>query len=218
MKKIFSISLILNLLLMPMSLSAFFNRDLVYKSSGTEIKELQKFLAEQKLYAGPISGRFSALTKNALKAFQKREGIKPASGFLGIATRRRINSILSASIKDTNTLLLEKHESWGPCPNPDGGCFLNTYVYRSGKVVFKNKMTLEKNLDQLTIGRIIQKIRDSNLMKKDCGDQTVLDYSARYKFLLDGQTKIIRFPNCESELKEIDTLLPAADFPQQGGV
>ncbi len=58
------------------------------------MKELQDFLISQnsgpaarKLKAHGTTNTFGTLTLNALIEFQKKEGIKPASGYFGPVTR-----------------------------------------------------------------------------------------------------------------------------------
>lgn len=59
-------------------------------SVGNEVTELQKRLTEIGMYAGPITGRFGALTEAAVKKFQKARGINQA-GYVGPSTRAALN-------------------------------------------------------------------------------------------------------------------------------
>jgi len=68
------------------------------------VKQLQQFLISQN--AGPAARaltthgttkNFGALTRNALIEFQKKAGIKPASGYFGPISRTYVNSIESQS-------------------------------------------------------------------------------------------------------------------------
>lgn len=79
-----------------------FTRDLSLGMSGVDVHDLQKFLIKQN--AGPAARQlekhgttqyFGILTKNALAEFQKKNGIRPASGYFGPITR--------AWIKNTGT-------------------------------------------------------------------------------------------------------------------
>ncbi len=74
-------------------------RTLSVGSTGPDVVALQNFLISQKLLvipAGVAKGTFGALTREALKAYQARNYIKPATGILDIATRAKINPILAS--------------------------------------------------------------------------------------------------------------------------
>lgn len=59
-----------------------------------DVAVMQQFLANQGFYKGPITGNFMDKTYTALVAFQKKEGIKPASGYFGPLTRADANTLL----------------------------------------------------------------------------------------------------------------------------
>jgi len=62
------------LLLLPSSLLA---ADLKYgMKNNEEVRQLQTFLKEQKMYSGQITGNFYSMTLAAVKKFQKTEGMK----------------------------------------------------------------------------------------------------------------------------------------------
>ena len=60
-----------------------------------QISQLQKFLNSQSLYNGPITGSFYSLTFNAVKAFQTKQEIFPATGYFGPLTRAVANGLIS---------------------------------------------------------------------------------------------------------------------------
>jgi len=62
---------------------------------GSEVVSLQEFLKNQGIYTGPITGNYFALTYKAVRGFQIRERITPASGYFGPVTRTKANTILS---------------------------------------------------------------------------------------------------------------------------
>lgn len=68
-------------------------------------------------------------------------------------------AILYYNIKkiEADYVLYEKQESWGPCPDSEGGCFLNTYLYNSGKIILESKTTREEQLNKELMDKIIQK-------------------------------------------------------------
>lgn len=86
------------LLVAPLLVTAAFERDLSLGSKGSDVTELQQYLARDKaLYPeSVITGYFGNLTKAAVIRFQEREKISPAVGYVGPKTRARLNQ-LSAS-------------------------------------------------------------------------------------------------------------------------
>ena len=103
MKK-FAILLSLGFLLPSAAFAATFNRNLSYGMTGTDVSQLQQFLADENLYSGPITPTFGPLTQAALIAFQKQEGIVPASGYFGPITRADEQTILASHPSWTTTL------------------------------------------------------------------------------------------------------------------
>ena len=89
---------------MPLFASAqTFERDLEFgMQNDTDVTKLQEFLTDEGLYSGPITGNFFSLTLKAVKKFQTREGIAPAAGYFGPKTRAKVNTVFSASIKESN--------------------------------------------------------------------------------------------------------------------
>jgi murein L,D-transpeptidase YcbB/YkuD len=79
--------------------AVFFSRNLSYGMKGNDVTTLQNFLNTQasgpaatKLKAQGTTKTFGILTFNALKEFQKKAGIVPASGFFGPKTRLYVNA------------------------------------------------------------------------------------------------------------------------------
>lgn len=76
-----------------------FKRDLKYGMSGTDVKELQKYLnlngfAVAKSGTGSLgkeTNQFGPATRNALIKFQKAKGITPAAGYFGLVTKKVVN-------------------------------------------------------------------------------------------------------------------------------
>ena len=92
------------LLFPAVSFAATANRNLSYGMTGTDVAQLQQFLADENLYSGPITAFFGHLTQAALIAFQQQEGITPASGYFGPITRAAEQTILAAHPEWTTTL------------------------------------------------------------------------------------------------------------------
>ena len=104
-------------------------------------------------------------------------------------------------------LLYEKRELWGPCPNPDGGCFLNTYLYSSGRLVLESLETEELRLSSESVDKITSQIIDSGVMKARCREAELVDYWVTYDLNIDRRKKTIRFPGCQDELGVIDDVI-----------
>ena len=108
-------------------------------------------------------------------------------------------------------LMLEKQSFWGPCPS-EGACFAHVRVYFDGRVVMESKRSSEKNIGRSGAQSLAKKINDMSLMTKNCNASGyVTDYGATYKIFLNGNTRTIEFPGCESELRQLDALLPTQD-------
>ncbi len=87
------------LLLTPLFASAStLDHDLSFGlRNNADVKTLQQFLTDQKLYAGDVNGNFFSMTQKAVKAFQTKQGIVPASGYVGSKTRAKINAFTASS-------------------------------------------------------------------------------------------------------------------------
>lgn len=100
---------LLVLLLPPIAFGATFNHNLSYGTTGTDVSQLQQFLADEGLYHNSITATFGSLTKDALIAFQKQEGIVPANGYFGIVSRADANKILGSHPEWTTTISNNKY-------------------------------------------------------------------------------------------------------------
>ena len=99
MKKIISFFIFLSMLFAPIfTFAVTFDHDLMFgMRQDAEVMRLQEFLRDTAVYSGPITGNFFSLTLAAVQAFQKREGISPAVGYVGSITRARINGLRTNS-------------------------------------------------------------------------------------------------------------------------
>jgi len=61
---------------------------------GNGVKELQKKLTIEGVYTGPITGYFGPLTKKAVQAYQKKNGLK-ADGLVGANTRAKLDAVIA---------------------------------------------------------------------------------------------------------------------------
>ena len=91
----------------PVLALASFDHDLYYGISNSDVTDLQNFLAARGLYAGPITGNYLTLTKQAVIDFQNQEGITPASGYFGVESRDVANILISDGAATTSPLELE---------------------------------------------------------------------------------------------------------------
>ncbi|MDP3947527.1 MAG: peptidoglycan-binding domain-containing protein, partial [bacterium] len=72
-----------------------FDRDLYFRMrDDSGVADLQEFLTIRGLYNGPANGNFFILTLEAVKKFQKEQGINP-TGYFGPKTRAAANKLLS---------------------------------------------------------------------------------------------------------------------------
>ena len=78
------------------------NTNLKRGSKGTLVKELQSLLTTKKLYTGRIDGDFGSYTENALKNYQKQNGLK-VDGIFGPVTCRKINGVTTTAVGDNTS-------------------------------------------------------------------------------------------------------------------
>ncbi len=81
------------------SASYSFTRNLSSGARGEAVRKLQALLAQDKnIYPqGKVSGYFGPATRAAVIRFQKKYGIVPASGLVGLKTRQKLNELQSSS-------------------------------------------------------------------------------------------------------------------------
>lgn len=79
-----------------------FGADLEYGMKGEAVTELQKRLASEGVYSGPITGYFGPLTREAVKKYQEKNNIK-STGYFGPLTRGRMNESKVAGVSTDST-------------------------------------------------------------------------------------------------------------------
>ncbi len=79
-----------------------FNAALKLGSTGTDVTELQKRLAAEGIYSGPITGYFGSLTQAAVKKYQANYGIDQL-GNVGPSTRAQLNKALVSGVSQAPT-------------------------------------------------------------------------------------------------------------------
>lgn len=70
-----------------------FTRSIKYGERGNEVKKFQQFLKDRGHLKGKVDGSFGPMTKAALKAFQKENGLS-ADGIFGAKTLKKINDLM----------------------------------------------------------------------------------------------------------------------------
>jgi hypothetical protein len=71
-------------------------RDLYVGSQGEDVRRLQDFLIKNGVYSeARVTGYFGLLTKNAVIRFQRKYGIYPQIGYVGLKTRAKIQELLN---------------------------------------------------------------------------------------------------------------------------
>lgn len=74
-----------------------FGLALAIGSTGDEVTELQKRLADEGVYSGPVTGYFGSLTSQAVKLFQAKYGISQV-GVVGPQTRSKLNATSAVAV------------------------------------------------------------------------------------------------------------------------
>lgn len=78
-----------------------FGANLGVGSRGDAVGELQKRLASEGVYSGPVTGYFGKLTLAAVKAYQVKNSL-PQTGVVGVLTREALNGSKVAGMSTTS--------------------------------------------------------------------------------------------------------------------
>jgi murein L,D-transpeptidase YcbB/YkuD len=70
----------------------YFTEFLNIGSQDAEVTALQQRLSTLGFYSGPVTGFYGALTEAAVKQYQTKHGILPATGYIGPSTRTALNA------------------------------------------------------------------------------------------------------------------------------
>ena len=120
-----------------------------------------------------------------------------------------------------DTPLYARSEGWGPCPSKESTCNLDTYLYESGRLLFKGDTNFETKIDQADIEKIKDEIQKSGVMHKNCSGPIVLDYSVSYELNIDGKIKKIgrEDTKCWDDLVKVNKLIDSynKNTNHQGG-
>lgn len=143
--------------------------------------------------------------------------------YLSWDSERIITKVKTPSKLDDPNLVYA-YKFWGGlCSNgkgEEGGCYFETYLYNTGKVVkesgfvsYEDKRevnpTIEKDLGTALVDKIIKKIKDSEIMAKDCPPNQVMDAGWDYQININGVKKSFRNPPaaCKEVFDQINDLL-----------
>ena len=80
----------------PTPVPQIFTTTLSLYDSGTDVANVQQFLADEGLYSGSDNGSYDQATVDAVKAFEYQEGITPADGFWGYDAQTKANTIMAS--------------------------------------------------------------------------------------------------------------------------
>ncbi len=138
-----------------------------------------------------------------------------------IYNQRKSNNI-TQYINNTNDILIYKRsEGWGPCPSEKLTCSLDTYLYKSGKLIFIGDTNVEVKLNKEIVAKIVSKIEESGVLDKDCSGPIVLDYAVEYEININGKTKKIGYEDtkCWDDLTEVNQIIDSYhdNSKRQGG-
>lgn len=103
-------------------------------------------------------------------------------------------------------VLYKKIERWGPCRSGTV-CHQEVTLYGNGVLVMKGEKDYETVLDIIMLEDFKETVRQSGFMEANCEAPIVMDYSAEYTILLDGNLQTASFPGCQNELQHIDDLI-----------
>jgi hypothetical protein len=124
--------------------------------------------------------------------------------------------------------LVYASSSWaGLCRNEEGeagGCYSELYLYKSGRLFEETgwqgtggeetSAPLARQLDKAVVDQVIERLRDSGIMSKDCPPREIMDAGWSYQVTLNGVIKTFDNPSdeCEEIFDDIDLLI----YPVEG--
>ncbi len=122
-----------------------------------------------------------------------------------------IQKYWSLDSQENDLVLFEEREAWGPCDTPEG-CYQATKLYYSGKLVLEGeRKNMKKRVSKEIIEEVINKIRTSGIMDKDCSIPfTTAGSDFVYTINLDNRTKQIMRPGCLELIQEIQRIFITA--------
>lgn len=126
-----------------------------------------------------------------------------------IYNQRKYNNITQYINNRNDILIYKRSEGWGPCPSEELTCRLDTYLYKSGKLIFIGDTNMEVKLDKEIVAKIVNEIEESGVLDKDCSGPMVLDYTVKYEINIDGKTKKIGYEDtkCWDDLTKVNQII-----------
>jgi len=165
MKKLIAV-LVGVLLLLPSLTMALepFNKDLRYgMTKNAEVKRMQEFLRDEGLYKGAITGNYYTLTRDAVRKYQKNNGLK-VTGLFDKVTRSKVNEGVVVSEEVFPTPVVDSSPSIpvGWISNGDG-------TWRAPEVA----ASTEARTVSITDNRVITLERQIEELKKKVEEQKI---------------------------------------------
>lgn len=112
-------------------------------------------------------------------------------------------------------LILKKEESWGPCAT-NAVCRQTTEFFATGRLVKTGLVNHKEQVGPMAVERVLGAIRRSGILTKACPVPLELaDSFIEYSFNVDGQSRVVRLPGCEAELKMIAEALEPPAKPRE---
>src|SRR3989344_6753945 len=101
-------------------------------------------------------------------------------------------------------ILFSKTESWGPCMGKY--CGNKTILYNNGLFVSGGSKKSVRFIFPGEMKNIKDKVIQTNILNKECIEGLVLDYSAEYYINLNGDDRVLKYPSCSAEIREIENI------------
>jgi len=158
MKKFNILSLVfLSLLFIPFITNASLDTNLYYGlQNNSDVRELQEFLIDKGFLNYEATGNFFSSTLNAVKAYQKKQGIIQ-TGYVGILTRAAINSELAKQLSGSNAEATTETGTTLPIPAPQKAT--NDVV----SAILAQIALLQKQINALNVQQVaVQPIAQNN--------------------------------------------------------
>ena len=153
----------------PVSVSFTFKKNLSFGTVSTDVKQLQMVLKDLGFFTYPqFTTKFGAVTRDAVKAFQKANNIKPVNGSVGPLTRSVLNGLSGASVE----------ASAAPVAAPSSAD--------------KTKFVFKKNL---VAGNISTDVKQLQMVLKDLGFFTYPQFTTRFGAVTRDAVKVFQKAN-----------------------
>ena len=148
-------------------------------SNGGEVKELQRRLKEWGYYNGAVDGIYGKGTVEAVKSFQKKNGLK-ADGIAGIETYKALG--MNESVK-----VLENEKKGNSSSNTSSSNYTSSDLYLLAKCIYAESRG-ESYTGQVAVGAVIlNRVASSNFPNTIAG---VIYQKNAFTAVSDGQINL----------------------------